>query len=350
MSDYIIIGAGLAGTMLAMELMGRGRRVTVIDNGARSSSMVAGGLMNPLTGKRLVHDESFPEKYARAIGAYADVPRALRTLPIVRVLTDDMEKNAWHRKEAGLRTSAGITTSSFTKAVGAVPMLNPDLEGAEVIVIPEAGHLDTAAVVASRKDRLREGDVLVTAQVNLRAWDPSSTSITGIEAGRIVFCDGWHLSSHDVFGCIPMMCAKGQLLTVLLPTHEEMAAMCIHHGRFLVPLGGHRYRYGATYEWNDVNDAVLDSTTDFLSAGLRTMISGAFSVVDAHAGVRPIVRDLTPVLGIHPEHPHLAVFNGMGSKGALLAPTLAPMLADHLEHGSPLPAAYSIDRFRRLHA
>ena len=102
-TDYIILGAGLAGTMLAELLRARGRSVRVIDNGAQSSSMVAGGLMNPLTGKRLVLDEEFGTRFELAQKAYADVPGALQTLPVFRVLSERIEHDSWVKKQEQYR-------------------------------------------------------------------------------------------------------------------------------------------------------------------------------------------------------------------------------------------------------
>ena len=51
--DYLILGQGLAGSLLAWHLLHAGRRVLVIDDGHRSSSSkVAAGLVNPLAGMR----------------------------------------------------------------------------------------------------------------------------------------------------------------------------------------------------------------------------------------------------------------------------------------------------------
>ncbi|WP_239650027.1 FAD-dependent oxidoreductase [Methylocucumis oryzae] len=57
MSDYydvLIIGQGLAGSLLAYELIQRQISVLVVDNGLENASQIAAGLMNPITGMRLV--------------------------------------------------------------------------------------------------------------------------------------------------------------------------------------------------------------------------------------------------------------------------------------------------------
>ena len=70
---------------------------------------------------------------------------------------------------------------------------------------------------------------------------------------------------------------------------------------------------------------------------LESLLPGVrWSLTAHHAAVRPIVHGRKPVLGRHPDHPSLAVFNGLGSKGALHAPWCAAQLAGHLLDGCPL--------------
>ena len=51
--DFIVVGHGLAGAILAETLRSRGNKVLVIDEPkANSASRVAAGLLNPVAGKR----------------------------------------------------------------------------------------------------------------------------------------------------------------------------------------------------------------------------------------------------------------------------------------------------------
>ncbi len=52
MFDFLIVGQGLAGSLLAWELMQRGAKVLIVDNGMPNASQVAAGLINPITGMR----------------------------------------------------------------------------------------------------------------------------------------------------------------------------------------------------------------------------------------------------------------------------------------------------------
>ena len=72
-TDYIIVGQGLAGSILALTLLKKGKSVVVIDNATQNTaSKIAAGLYNPVVFKRLVKswladdllpymDEFYPE-------------------------------------------------------------------------------------------------------------------------------------------------------------------------------------------------------------------------------------------------------------------------------------------------
>ena len=52
--EVLIVGQGLAGSLLAWQLIEHGFRVLVIDDGAENASQVAAGLINPVSGLRLL--------------------------------------------------------------------------------------------------------------------------------------------------------------------------------------------------------------------------------------------------------------------------------------------------------
>ena len=63
--DYLIVGQGIAGSLLAYELEQAGRRVLVLnEEKENTSSNKAAGIYNPITGRKLVKtwlaDELFP--------------------------------------------------------------------------------------------------------------------------------------------------------------------------------------------------------------------------------------------------------------------------------------------------
>ena len=60
------------------------------------------------------------------------------------------------------------------------------------------------------------------------------------------------------------------------------------------------------------------------------------------------VKDRRPLIGLHPKHPQLAVFNGMGTKAVMLAPYFAIAFSDFLETGKELNSEVDIKRYYTL--
>src|SRR5690606_21034894 len=102
------------------------------------------------------------------------------------------------------------------------------------------------------------------------------------------------------------------------------------------------FRAGATYEWKDLTTAPTEAGKEEILEGIRKLVPWEPEVKEHVAGIRPIVRDTYPVLGLHPSQSRAGIFNGLGSKGVLWAPHFAEMLVRHLEEGTPLEEAADV--------
>ena len=70
-----------------------------------------------------------------------------------------------------------------------------------------------------------------------------------------------------------------------------------------------------------------------------------YTIVEQSAGIRPTVKDRRPLLGVHPKHTRLALFNGLGTRGVMIAPKMAQELYQHLSEGTPLEEEVDLRRF-----
>ncbi len=77
---------------------------------------------------------------------------------------------------------------------------------------------------------------------------------------------------------------------------------------------------------------------------MKKVLKIDFEIVNHQAGIRPTVNDRRPLMGLHPQHPTLAVFNGLGTKGVMLAPYFAYQLYSFLELNKPLDVEVDIKR------
>lgn len=162
---------------------------------------------------------------------------------------------------------------------------------------------------------------------------------------RVIFCEGAALKKNPWFGDLPMTAAKGETLlcrseTLSLP--EEL----YHHGKWLLPYPDGTFRIGATYDESDLSAEPTVSAKEALTEAFHLMTEAkhSLSVLDQPAGIRPSTSDARPFLGAHPNEPGLYIFNGLGSKGASLAPTLSRELLDFMFKHAPLDPETNIER------
>jgi glycine/D-amino acid oxidase-like deaminating enzyme len=156
------------------------------------------------------------------------------------------------------------------------------------------------------------------------------------------------MRSNPWFGDFPLALAKGQSLTIAV--EQFPADLAVVRKIFFLPLEHGRneaiLRIGATWEWDDLTPTPTAEGRERLETLVRRICPHPFRVLDQSAGVRPITKDKKPLVGTLPGRRHLAVLNGLGSKGSLLAPYFAQRLLRHLEAGEALPE--QVDPCRNL--
>ena len=167
----------------------------------------------------------------------------------------------------------------------------------------------------------------------------------GIEAKQIIFCEGYQCINNPYFSWLPFKLTKGETLTVSFENLQLDSA--INKGMFVLPYNGN-YKIGATYDWDNLDEKTTSEGREELLKKVSKFISDKVEVVEHTAGVRPTVKDRRPLIGTHPKHKQLCVFNGLGTKGVMLAPYLAQKLVNCLLNNSPLPEDININRFKEL--
>ncbi|HEY1192397.1 MAG TPA: FAD-dependent oxidoreductase, partial [Gemmata sp.] len=165
----------------------------------------------------------------------------------------------------------------------------------------------------------------------------------GLDARALILCRGFTTDPDPWFGAVTFNAAKGEFLTVRVPGLTE--ARVVHRGVWLAPMGADLFRAGATYSWEPLDAQPTPEGRAELESKLRAVLRLPFEVVAHHAAVRPVVSTGLPVLGRHPVLPQLAYFNGLGSKGSLLAPFFADQLARHLCGTGASDPAVNVSRF-----
>ena len=78
--DIIIVGQGICGTVLSSSLILQGQKVLVIDDGSnKAASKIASGVINPVTGRRIVKTWQIDEVMPAAVRIYKALENKLNT-------------------------------------------------------------------------------------------------------------------------------------------------------------------------------------------------------------------------------------------------------------------------------
>jgi glycine/D-amino acid oxidase-like deaminating enzyme len=296
-------------------------------------------VLNPVTGKRLARTWRVDALLPFAREAYRSLDAELgldcfHEFSIRRYCLDprDVENHTRRRDDPAYGAFLGPL-----EAPGSGPGALRDSHGS--FLIHGAGYIDLPPLLAAMRTDLGEDGAFEDAVFDHRGLEPEDGGwrYRGDPVRAVVCCEGASIVDNPWFDGLPFRPVKGEIITVRAPG-LDLSGGLYHHRKWILPLGGGRFRIGSTYERGnrppEPSSAARTELLEGFQACLRVPV--AAEVVDHRAGLRPCTRDTRPYLGAHPGRAGLYVFNGLGSKGALLAPWLARHLADHLLEGSPV--------------
>ena len=345
MLDYLIIGYGIAGALLAAELRRRGATYAVVDRAPfESSSRVAAGIWAPLTGLHVARAPWAQQMLEAAAQVYPELERETNSqfyFPqrVYRVFKSPLQQERWLQHRGLPRgpefLSAWLPPESFPTCI------NAPRGGVEIF---GGGRVDTQLMIDGLRQMEARAGRLFEAEFqpdDLRMTD-EHLAWRELTARHVVFCMGSSSLAGTPFAWVPFKSTRGDILTV--------AADCeldgIYHGaRFLAPAGGGFYRVGASYVHGETTARPGAAERTAIEKDLEQMLRVPFRTVDHRAGLRPNTLDNVAVLGSLPYDRRVLVFNGLGSKGVLQAPLLARLLLNYSMNGDALPPELDVARF-----
>ena len=327
--DFIIVGQGIAGTLLAHDLDDRHQSLAIIDTPLpATSSRVAAGLINPVGMKRCIPSENAATYLPFAFERYCVLQQKLGQsffypMPIVRLFANEQQRHQWQIKFSNSNMDRYI--KEITKEAEYAP-LNDNFGSA---IISPSARLDVNKWLRVSRDYFTNKHLVLEERFDFSQCNVENANYKGISAKHILFCEGHHIKSNPFFSHLPLSPTKGEVMTIYIPSLEQFEGM-VSKGVYLIPKGFHEYLVGATYDHSDFTERLTKEAERFLVRQLRRMLTVDFEIIDRSAGVRPTVKHRKPLVGLHALHPKIGVFNGLGTRGLLQGPYLSANFSSQL--------------------
>ena len=131
--------------------------------------------------------------------------------------------------------------------------------------------------------------------------------------GAVIYCEGYNGKFNPHFSYLPFNPVKGEIVDIEIQNLDLQEI--INQGVFVIPLGNNKFRLGATYKWDILDDVSTDEGREILTEKYQKLMKPQMRILSQQAGVRPATKDRRPFLGMHPKIENVGIFNGFGSKG-----------------------------------
>ncbi len=345
--DVLIVGQGLAGTWLSYWLHKSGVSFKLIDQiNPDSASIRAAGLINPVTGRRLVTTWMIDELMPFAKNAYQEIGNFLEEnfideislidfFPTVQMLQAFQKRY----EEDPSYLIPGEDSKKYAE------WFRYDLGWG---AIHPCQLVNVEKLLKSWRIWLKENNCLVDCH-----FDPFKLKETGkkleysnMRASYIIFCDGKSSAQNPYFNKLPFALNKGEALLVEIKSLP--ADKVYKKGMSLVPCGENIFWLGSSYEWSFDNDLPSEKFRKNGEEWLNFNIKLPYAIQEHFASIRPATLERRPFVGFHPLNSRIGILNGLGTKGCSLAPYFGKQLADKITGKELIDPLVDISRFEKI--
>ncbi len=351
--DFMIVGQGLAGCLLAQALEQRGSRCVVVGrNLPLAATPVAAGIMNPVTGRRLAKswraEEFLPyaKEFYRKLGHEWGISSLLHEGHILRFPKSEKELSLFRsrKQDPAFAPFLGqeFPPDHWAERSWIDPLGSYEIRG--------VSWVDLEKVASMLRDDFRRRRIIMEEDFEHQDMKINEDGARWgeVKAKRVVFCEGARVTENPWFQSLPFEPSRGE--TLELETAETPTDHILQSGIWLLSSPDGLVRAGSTYDHENLASAPTVNGREQILEGLAGFLGTVPVVVGQRCGLRTSARDRLPVMGHHPERSQIALFNGFGSKGAAWIPPLADHFAEHLMDRVPLDGEVDLLRFTKRSA
>jgi glycine oxidase len=335
-SDFIIIGGGIIGLSLALNLRRHGHTVLVIDRTepGREASWAAGGIIANCD----PHTPATLQELASASAAL--YPEFVHELQDESRLSIDYRRNGTIAFLDENETPFGASIRILDAQT--LAQLEPRLSFARnAWLMPEA-CVDPRTLLAALIQSCKHHGVSIATGHPVLDLELTDSRISGVRtenshyaSSAVVNCAGAWASQIAPLG-FPTRPIKGHMLSLIFPHHEPGAALTVNHvihgnGVYIVPRTSGELVVGSTIEDVGFDKRVNPGTIQFLHQSAANLVPkiGEARIHENWTGLRPGTPDKLPILGAS-TIPGYFVATGHYRDGIMLAPITAQIMSSLL--------------------
>lgn len=343
----LIVGGGLSGICLAHQFMDRGILPKLIDSGENFSSRIAAGMINPMVFRTMVKtwrgDELIPylkefyPKLENKIDTKFFFPRKIR-----RLFSTEDERNKWISRQVD---------PEYNEYIYPLDESNPAPDYAKNEFgsgwVNSPGYIDAGKFLQGNYCYLKEESILINEEFDFLELDTELKTYKGEPYDALVFSEGYRGKNNPFFSYLPLQQTKGEVLSFrsnIMDDSEILNRKC-----FVLPTQDGLFRLGATFSWNTTDTTPTIEAKEQLLDQYHNNSTAPIEIISQEAGIRPTVTDRRPLIGPHPELENIYIFNGMGTKGYMIAPYFSAHFINYLLDKTILDPEVDIKRFEKKH-
>ena len=347
--DYLIVGQGICGTWLSYYLLKKNQRVLIIDEHRHNSaSNVASGLINPVTGRRVVTtwmaDKLLPfvQNEYHELGKELNFECISQKNILVFPSAPDLQQAYHKRMQEG---NGYIYPSSVNKNLLRELFNFPF----DVMEIAPCYLIDIKGLIKEWRNHLIGCHVLIEDNFDDEKLLISDGLIEykNIVAKKIIYCNGMQTAKSKYWNNLPFVPNKGQ---ALIADIQGLQRNYIYKFGYLtmIPWAKDLWWIGSSNELEYKTDEPTEDFKSRTTAVLKSILKNQFEIKQHIASLRPASVERRPFVGIHPQHNRIAILNGMGSKGCSLAPWFARQLEENLTEDKAIDPLSDVNRYAKI--
>lgn len=347
-TDVLIIGQGISGTCLSYFLAKENISFIVIDDARPNApSRVAAGIINPVTGRRIVRTWMIEEllpfigNFYTQLGIELNI-KSISEKKIVDFFPSPQMKLAFEERltEGEIYLQKPADENLFRQ------QFNYDF-GYGTVSPAYTVHLEI--ILPAWRVKLINKNQLLEEEFDISQLyiEENSVQYKNITAKKIIFCDGVQSYQTSFFNKLPFAPNKGEMLIVEIPGLSN--DFLYKKAMILAPIASPAiFWLGSNYLWEYKDEK---PSTEFYRQAeqlLKSWLKVPFKILEHKTSLRPATIERRPFVGFHPKYQVIGILNGMGTKGCSLAPYFAKQLVDSIISKKSISSEADIFRFKKI--